>query len=147
MPKLKNKTQSRGLAKISTWITDTNPFSDYFRLTQVPDVIPGGKSGFLINGSPLLVRSTELLVELVDADGNAMYTHPIKNYQEGLARVVGQIEQQQEYNPGFSQDIVDSIISSDTRCILGIAKMQERPRILLDMDRLFSTDELARMSA
>jgi purine-binding chemotaxis protein CheW len=45
------------------------------------------------------------------------------------------------------EDIVDSIISADTRCILGIAKMQERPRILLDMDRLFSTDELALMSA
>jgi len=45
------------------------------------------------------------------------------------------------------EDTVDSIISTDTTCILGIAKMQERPRILLDMDRLFSTDELARMSA
>jgi purine-binding chemotaxis protein CheW len=45
------------------------------------------------------------------------------------------------------EDIVDSIISADTRCILGIAKMKERPRILLNMDRLFSTDELARMSA
>lgn len=45
------------------------------------------------------------------------------------------------------EDTVGSIISADTRCILGIAKMQERPRILLDMDRLFSTDELARMSA
>jgi purine-binding chemotaxis protein CheW len=45
------------------------------------------------------------------------------------------------------EDTVDSIISADTQCILGIAKMQERPRILLDMDRLFTSDELARMSA
>jgi purine-binding chemotaxis protein CheW len=45
------------------------------------------------------------------------------------------------------EDTVDSIIAADTQCILGIAKMQERPRILLDMDRLFSTDELACMSA
>ncbi len=89
MPKLKKQIQLRGLASIKTWIDDKNPFSDYFRLTQVPDVIPGGKSGFLINGSPLLVRSTEILVELVDANGNPMYVQPIKNYQEGLARVVG----------------------------------------------------------
>ena len=89
MPKLKKQIQLRDLANIRTWVTDSNPFSDYFRLTQVPDVVPGGKSGFLINGSPLLVRSTEILVELVDADGNPIYTSPIKNYQEGMARVVG----------------------------------------------------------
>jgi purine-binding chemotaxis protein CheW len=45
------------------------------------------------------------------------------------------------------EDTVDSIIGNDTQCLLGIAKMQERPHILLDMDRLFTTDELASMSA
>jgi purine-binding chemotaxis protein CheW len=45
------------------------------------------------------------------------------------------------------EDTVDSILATDSRCILGIAKMKERPHILLDMDNLFSTDELASMSA
>jgi purine-binding chemotaxis protein CheW len=45
------------------------------------------------------------------------------------------------------EDTVDSIIEGDSQCLLGIAKMQERPHILLDMDRLFSTDELACMAA
>jgi purine-binding chemotaxis protein CheW len=45
------------------------------------------------------------------------------------------------------EDTADSIFAADTGCLLGIAKMQEMPRILLDMDRLFSTDELACMSA
>jgi purine-binding chemotaxis protein CheW len=45
------------------------------------------------------------------------------------------------------EDTVDSIVTADTRCLLGIAKIQGRPYILLDMDRLFSADELVSMSA
>jgi purine-binding chemotaxis protein CheW len=45
------------------------------------------------------------------------------------------------------EDKVDSILDGDNRCLLGIAKLQERPYILLDIDRLFSADELACMSA
>ncbi len=44
------------------------------------------------------------------------------------------------------EDTADSIIAAGAGCILGIAKMKERPYILLDMDRLFSSDELASMS-
>lgn len=42
-------------------------------------------------------------------------------------------------------DIVETvrcIMSTDTEYLLGIAKIQERPYILLDMDRLFPTDDL-----
>jgi len=45
------------------------------------------------------------------------------------------------------EDTVGSIIGNDTRCLLGIAKMQERPHVLLNMDRLFTTEELANMNA
>ena len=45
------------------------------------------------------------------------------------------------------EDKVGSIITADTQCILGIAKMQERPHILLNMDRLFTADEMACMAA
>jgi len=88
MPKLKKRVQLQNLSNIRTWIVDNNPFSEYFRLAQIPEIIPGGKSGFLINGSPNLVRTTEVLVELTDVNGNPVFTQPIKNYQEGLARVV-----------------------------------------------------------
>jgi purine-binding chemotaxis protein CheW len=44
------------------------------------------------------------------------------------------------------EDTVESIIASDAGCLLGIAKMQERLHILLDMDSLFTKDELACMS-
>jgi purine-binding chemotaxis protein CheW len=45
------------------------------------------------------------------------------------------------------EDKVDSIIEGDNQCLLGIAKLQDRTHILLDIDRLFSADELACMSA
>lgn len=45
------------------------------------------------------------------------------------------------------EDTVDSIIAADTGCLLGIAKMQERPHILLDMDRLFPAAELVSICA
>lgn len=99
MPKLKKRVQSQNLSRIRTWITDDNPFSEYFRLAQIPDILPGGKSGFLINGSPNLVRTTEVLIELTDIDGNVVFTQPVKNYQEGLARVVS-IEVYEDTPPG-----------------------------------------------
>lgn len=99
MPKLKKKIQKQDLAKVRTWITDDNPFSDYFRLTQVPDVLSNGKNGFLINGSPNLVRTTEVLIELTDVDGNTIFLQPIKNYNEGLARVIS-IEVYEDTPPG-----------------------------------------------
>lgn len=99
MPKLKKRVQSRNLASIRTWLIDENPFSEYFRLSQIPEILPGGKSGFLINGSPNLVRTTEVLIEITDIDGNVIFTQPIKNYQEGLARVVS-IEVYDDTPPG-----------------------------------------------
>jgi purine-binding chemotaxis protein CheW len=40
------------------------------------------------------------------------------------------------------EDTVGSIIAADNGFLLGIAKVQEKPYILLDMDRLFSADDL-----
>ena len=40
------------------------------------------------------------------------------------------------------EETVGSIITADYGFLLGIAKIQEMPHILLDMDRLFSADEL-----
>lgn len=99
MSKIKNGVQKQGLSQIRTWVVDDNPFSDYFRLTQIPDILSGGKTGFLINGSPNLVRTTEVLVEIVDADGNTIFLQPIKNYNEGLARVIS-IEVYEDTPPG-----------------------------------------------
>jgi len=45
------------------------------------------------------------------------------------------------------EDSLGSIIAADNGFLLGIAKIQEQPHILLDMDRFFSADELLRVVA
>lgn len=85
---IKKYIQKQGLAQYKTWITDTGASSDYFKLSQVPDTLRAGKNGFLINGSPNLIRTTDIRMEIIDSDGNTVFLQPIKNYQEGLARVV-----------------------------------------------------------
>lgn len=88
MPRLKKVVPLQRLSTIATWITDTNPNSDYFKIAQFPDNLTGGKNGFLITGTENLIRTTEVLVEIVDSAGNTVYLNPVINYSEGLARVV-----------------------------------------------------------
>lgn len=45
------------------------------------------------------------------------------------------------------EEAVGSILAADNGFLLGIAKIQEQPHILLDMDRLFSADDLLSMHA
>jgi hypothetical protein len=85
---VKKYVQKQDLAKYQTWITDTGPFSDYFKLAQFPDTLRAGKNGFLINGSANLVRTTDVKIEIIDSDGNTVFLQPIRNYSEGLARVI-----------------------------------------------------------
>jgi hypothetical protein len=88
MAKIKKYVQLKNLASRSVWVTDDDPTSRYFRLAQIPDVLTAGKNAFLINGSDELVPTTEILIELVDSTGKTVFLQPIKNFVEGLARVV-----------------------------------------------------------
>lgn len=99
MPKLQKSVLPLNLDQYRVWVTDTDPTSRYFRLAQVPDVLTGGKNAFLINGSNELVSSTDVLVEIKDANGNPVFVQPIRNYVEGLARVVS-IEVYEDTAPG-----------------------------------------------
>ncbi|MRR33534.1 purine-binding chemotaxis protein CheW [bacterium] len=45
------------------------------------------------------------------------------------------------------EDALGSLIAADNGYLLGIAKIQEKPHILLDMDRFFSADELLSVQA
>jgi purine-binding chemotaxis protein CheW len=45
------------------------------------------------------------------------------------------------------EDTVGTIITADNGFLLGIAKIQEKPHVLLDMDSLFSADELLSIHA
>lgn len=96
-----NKISKQDLSSFRTWVVDTHPTSEYFQLAQLPDVLTAGRNAFLINGCPELISTTEVLVEIVDSSGKAVYVTPIKNYEEGLARVVS-IEVYQNTAPGLA---------------------------------------------
>jgi hypothetical protein len=85
------ETLTTPLTNYGTFLNDTNPNSDYFRITEFKDTFTGGKNGFLIEGSQYLMESTELKVEIVDVEGNAVYWEPgngIPEYYEGLSKVI-----------------------------------------------------------
>lgn len=88
MAKLKKTIQKQNLDLYQTWIVDNDPSSRYFRLNQLPDVLTAGKNAFLINGSPELEPTTEVKIEILDSAGNPLFIQPIRNYAEGLARVI-----------------------------------------------------------
>ena len=74
-----------------TLVVDTDPNSKYFKVTEFKEEFTGGKNGFLIEGSPELMESTEIKIEILDVDGNPIYFEPgngIPEYYEGTSKVI-----------------------------------------------------------
>jgi len=74
-----------------TFIVDTDINSRYFKISEFKDTFTGGKNGFLIEGSPELLESTEIKIEILDVEGNPIYFEPgqgIPQYYEGTSKVV-----------------------------------------------------------
>ena len=74
-----------------TFVLDSNPNSQYFRITEFKESFTGGKNGFLIEGSEHLKESTDIKIEILDVDGNAIYFEPgngVPEYYEGLSKVI-----------------------------------------------------------
>jgi hypothetical protein len=79
------------LTQYGTLITDTNPNSLYFRISEFKETFTGGKNGFLIEGSEHLLESTEIKIEIIDVNGNPIYYEPgdgIPEYYEGVSKLV-----------------------------------------------------------
>jgi hypothetical protein len=82
---------NQDLSAFATFIVDTNPNSQYFKITEFKDTLTGGKNGFLIEGSEHLKETTELKVQILDVNGNPIYYEPgngIPEYYEGTSKVV-----------------------------------------------------------
>ena len=73
--------------------------STYFNIKQLSGVLTGGKNGFLISGTPYLKPGTEVLIELLDTNGNSIYVEAIKGYVEANARLI-EIEVYEDTPPG-----------------------------------------------
>ena len=71
-------SQYQGLTEYETSIIDSLPTSEYFKVFGLEDTIPGGRSTFQILGSEFLEDGVEIKIELLDINGNPIYTEPIK---------------------------------------------------------------------
>ena len=52
--KIKKVNQYLGLDKLNVYIEDTEPTSKYFKVSDLPESLPIGKSSFVIRGSKWL---------------------------------------------------------------------------------------------
>jgi len=75
MPKIKKFAPklTTNLTNIQTFIVDEVYDSQYFKITEFKNTFTGGKNGFLIEGSPFLKETTEVKLEILDANGNPVY--------------------------------------------------------------------------
>ena len=75
MPRIKKFAPklTTNLTNIQTFIVDGVYDSEYFKLTEFKNTFTGGKNGFLIEGSPFLKETTEVKLEILDANGNPVY--------------------------------------------------------------------------
>ena len=79
------------LTDFQTYINDTNPNSDYFRISEFKETLTGGKNGFQIEGSEHLLESVEIKIEITDVEGNPIYYEPgdgVPEYYEGISKIV-----------------------------------------------------------
>jgi hypothetical protein len=70
----------KNLDRYAVLVTDTEPNSRYFKVTELPDTFTGGKNAFLIAGSEELLADTKIQIELKDAVGNIIYHEPGEGY-------------------------------------------------------------------
>ena len=96
---------AKDLDRFNVLVNDVNPNSRYFRISELPDTLTGGKNAFLIAGSEELVPDTKIQIEIKDSIGNIIYHEPgegmintnisgsantsiIAEYFEGVSKVV-----------------------------------------------------------
>jgi hypothetical protein len=70
-----------------TFVLDSNPNSQYFRITEFKESFTGGKNGFLIEGSEHLKESTDIKIEILDVHVNKDIYQPKQyRYLGGITR-------------------------------------------------------------
>ena len=105
MPKTRKTVQPKNLAKYDVYVEDSNPISEYFQITNLPQVFTGGRNSFLIAGSPYLQNLSNILVEILDANGLPIYQNPVPKYIEGKSRLLS-VEISETTTPGYATIIL-----------------------------------------
>jgi len=74
--------QPKYLSQGQYLIADTDPDSTYFDVSEVPDILTGGKNLFMIKGNKdLLAPGSTIEIEVTDLNGRVIY-HENANYIE-----------------------------------------------------------------
>ena len=88
--------------------------SRHIILSDIPDSLPQGRSSFLIETSPYMKQDTELQIDFIDSEGASIYTEPIADYLEGMARRVS-VEVYDDTAPGIASLLYTSPSPRDQR--------------------------------
>ena len=68
------------LHQLDVFMDDPLSFTDngkYLSVINIPQIVTIGKSAFLVGGTEYLKTSTVIKVELLDSEGNVIYTEPV----------------------------------------------------------------------
>lgn len=77
--------QKIGLENIDVLIQDTDQLSTYFKVSNLPEVLPIGKTAFGIDPPPDLLKSTsEIKIELIDVNGNPIFVEALNDPNSNL---------------------------------------------------------------
>jgi len=110
MARTRKVVTKQNLDTVPVFIDDTRSYSEYFTLSQFDRYFTSGKNSFLIGGTSFLRPRSEILLELIDSNGDPVFLNPVTNYSEGGARLV-------------SVEVYEDIPSGPgTLTILGIAE-------------------------
>lgn len=88
MAKLRKQIQSLGLLNYDVLIEDSATRSEYFKVTQFDGYFYGGRNAFLLAGSPVLQVRTKVFVEVLNSQGQSIYSSPVADYIEGSSRLI-----------------------------------------------------------
>lgn len=87
---LRKKVSYFGLKDLAYDIVDTDPLSiDYFRIIDFPNSFTAGKNLFKIRAHPEnFADGSELYIEILDFNGDAIYYEPLNYLEPGGTRVI-----------------------------------------------------------
>lgn len=85
---LQRSTQKRNLSQFNVLIEDNSRLSpEFFNISQLEDEFSIGKNAFLIRGTEKLRSGSDVIVEVLDVNGDVIFTRTF-DYKESNARVV-----------------------------------------------------------
>lgn len=88
MPKTKKTLLPLDLIGYDVYEEDTSVTSKYFQISNLPSVFTGGKNSFLLGGSAYLKPGSEILIEILDSEGNPIYQTAVDKYTEGNSKLI-----------------------------------------------------------